>query len=195
VRFPEFLEDGAKAVAWVKGNIGGFGGNADRVFLMGHSAGAHIAAMLTLDREWLAKYRLDPRDDIAGLIGISGPYDFLPLHDDTLKSIFAVGDIQRTQPINFVAAHEPPALLVTGRNDHIVDPGNTARLAASLRAHGNQVTEKFYSRPGHMIIIGAFSPMLRFMAPVLRDVVDFLNSSVAESRSAQRMAKGAHDHT
>lgn len=184
VKFPKFLEDGARAVAWVKENVERYGGSASKVFLMGHSAGAYIAAMLTLDRQWLVKVGLDPRRDVAGLIGIAGPYDFLPLHDDTLKIIFAGGDIKNTQPITFVAGHEPPALLVTGRNDGMVDPGNTARLAASLRLHGNAVTEKIYPYIGHLSVIGAFSPALRFFAPVLRDVENFIAVIAPQSKLA-----------
>jgi len=191
VKFPGFLEDGAQAVAWVKQNAGRYGGSADKIFLMGHSAGAHIAAMLALDGHWLAKEGLDPRRDIAGWIGISGPYDFLPLTDPTLKIIFAGGEIKNTQPITFVAAHEPPALLVTGRNDHVVDPDNTVRLAASLRQHGDRVTEKTYPYIGHISTIGAFSPVLRWLAPVLRDVENFIAVTAPQSKTAQQAPKAA----
>jgi acetyl esterase/lipase len=79
VRYPDFLDDGALAVRWVKDNAKRFGGDPQKIFLMGHSAGAHIAAMLAIDATWLQKVGLVPGRDIAGLIGISGPYDFLPL--------------------------------------------------------------------------------------------------------------------
>ena len=150
---------------------------------MGHSAGAHIAAMLTLDPHWLGKEGLDPRRDIAGLIGVAGPYDFLPLKDDALKVIFSGGDIARTQPITFVKGGEPPALLVTGRKDETVDPGNTARLAARLRAQGDDVTEVEYPSVGHMAIVGAFSPLLRPLAPVVNDVDKFVRVHLRQSRA------------
>jgi len=187
-RFAEFLQDGAQAVAWTKLNIERFGGNPDRVFLMGHSAGAHIAAMLTLDGSWLAKVGLNSRRDIAGLIGVSGPYDFLPLHDKTLEAIFAGGELARTQPISFVTGNEPPALLVTGRQDMIVDPGNTSRLAKRLRAKGDDVTEIEYPSIGHLAIIGAFSPLLRLLAPVLNDVEAFVSAHARPQRQARREA-------
>ena len=79
--------------------------------------------MLTLDGRWLSQVGLNSRRDIAGLIGVAGPYDFLPLQDDTLKVIFSGGDIMRTQPISFVSGKEPLALLLTGRQDRTVDPG------------------------------------------------------------------------
>ncbi|MGP0092448.1 MAG: alpha/beta hydrolase [Xanthobacteraceae bacterium] len=173
-RFPAFLEDGAQAIGWAKRNAARFGGDPSKLFLMGHSAGAHIAAMLTLDGQWLREVGLQSRRDIAGLIGISGPYDFLPLRDPTLQTIFAGPDLNRTQPISFVTGGEPPALLVTGAADQTVKPGNTTRLAAKLRAAGGAATEIVYPRVGHTTIIGAFAPVLRFLAPVLSDVDSFV---------------------
>ena len=90
VCYPDFLDDGAFVVRWVKDNIARFGGDPDKLFLKGHSAGAHIAAMLSIDGRWLGKVGLNPRRDIAGLIGLAGPYDLMPLQlrDKKLKVIF-----------------------------------------------------------------------------------------------------------
>lgn len=176
VRFAGFMQDGARAVAWTEQNAARFGGNPQRVFLMGHSAGAHIAAMLTFDKHWLDAVGLNARRDVAGLIGIAGPYDFLPLHDETLRAIFAGGDLARTQPITFVAGLEPPVLLLTGHRDEIVDPGNTTRLAARLRATGNDVAAIEYPGIGHMAIVGAFAPVLRPLAPLLNDIEAFITA-------------------
>jgi acetyl esterase/lipase len=183
--FPAFLEDGALAVAWAKQNAARFGGNPGKLVLMGHSAGAHIAAMVTLDGQWLRTVGLDSQKDIAGLIGIAGPYDFLPLRDPTLQAIFAADDMTRTQPISFVSGGEPPALLVTGRTDQTVSPGNTRRLAARLRAAGNDVSEIVYPRVGHLSIIGAFAPVLRFLAPLLRDIDMFVGRATAQSQAGR----------
>ncbi len=87
-RYPDFLDDGARAVRWAKDNATRFGGDPQKLFLMGHSAGAHIAAMLALDATWLQKVGLVPGRDIAGLIGISGPYDFLPLQGRNAEDHF-----------------------------------------------------------------------------------------------------------
>ncbi|MGH6675611.1 MAG: alpha/beta hydrolase, partial [Xanthobacteraceae bacterium] len=127
VRYPAFIRDGALAVRWVKDSIGRFGGDPDKIFLTGHSAGAHIAAMLALDARWLEEVRLSPSRDVAGLIGIAGPYDYLPLRDEVLKVIFGGADRPETQPIFHVSPGAPPALLMTGSNDRLVEPGNAAR--------------------------------------------------------------------
>jgi acetyl esterase/lipase len=188
VRFPGFVEDGARVVRWAHDHAAEFGGAPSRMVLMGHSAGAHIAAMLTYDRQWLAAVNLDPDSDIRGLVGLAGPYDFLPLHSDTLKIIFGPDDrIEETQPINFVEAGAPPAFLATGRDDDIVDPGNTTRLARQIGETGGAARVRVYNGVGHRLLIGALAAPLRRLAPVLRDTVDFIDcvTSTAEMSSAQ----------
>jgi len=181
VRYPDFLDDGALVVRWVKDNIGRFGGDPNKIFLKGHSAGAHIAAMLTLDARWLHKVGLAPGRDIAGLIGIAGPYDYLPLRDATLKLIFGGADRPETQPIFHVAPGAPPALLMTGGRDRLVEPGNSTRLAARLIETGNAATVKTYARVGHYVIIAAVAPLLRLLVPVLRDVDAFIAGTLLAS--------------
>lgn len=193
VRYPEFIEDGALAVRWVKDNIGRFGGDPARIFLMGHSAGAHIAAMLAIDTRWLREVGLSAGQDIAGLIGLAGPYDFLPLHDETLKVIFGGAEQHETQPIFHVSRGAPPALLMTGSNDRVVESGNAIRLAARLRAAGNAATTRIYRRVGHFFIVAAVAPLLRFLLPVLRDVDAFVAEIERSSQRAkeQRMIQAA----
>jgi acetyl esterase/lipase len=178
VCYPEFLDDGALVVRWVKDNIARFGGDPDKLFLKGHSAGAHIAAMLSIDARWLGKVGLDPRRAIAGLIGISGPYDLMPLRNERLKVIFGGGNRPETQPIYHVAPGAPPALLMTGGRDRLVEPGNSVRLAARLVAAGNAATVLTYRRVGHFIIIAAVAPFLRFLVPVMRDMDAFIAATL-----------------
>jgi acetyl esterase/lipase len=179
VRYPGFIEDGALAVRWIKDNAARFGGDPERLFVMGHSAGAHIAAMLAIDRRWLNGVGLSASRDIAGLIGIAGPYDFLPLRDETLKVIFGGANEPATQPITYVEGNEAPALLVTGDRDTTVDPGNASRLAARLTAAGSSPVVMTYAGIGHLEVIGAFATPLRFLAPVLDDVDAFIAKVLA----------------
>ena len=183
VRYPDFIEDGARAVRWVKDNVSRFGGDPEKIFLQGHSAGAHIAAMLAIDARWLRNVGLEPSRDIAGLIGIAGPYDFLPLRDEILKVIFG-GNLPETQPIFHVAPGVPPALLLTGSRDRRVEPGNATRLAARLCAAGNVATVRTYRGVGHLVIISAFAPPLRFLIPVLRDTEAFIAGVLQAPRQA-----------
>jgi acetyl esterase/lipase len=176
VRYPAFLDDGALAVRWARDNATRLGGDPKKLFVMGHSAGGYIAAMLALDRRWLGKVGLDPDRDLAGLIGVAGPYDFLPLHDETLKVIFGGANMPDTQPITHVARGAPPALLLAGAGDDVVDPDNATRLAVRLRAAGDDATVVTYPRIGHLTIIGSFASPLRFLAPALHDVDGFIAS-------------------
>jgi acetyl esterase/lipase len=116
------------------------------------------------------------------LIGIAGPYDLMPLRDEKLKVIFGGVGRPETQPIYHVAPGAPPALLMTGGRDRLVEPGNSIRLAARLVAAGNAVTVLTYRRVGHFIIIAAVAPFLRFLVPVMRDVDAFITATLRAPR-------------
>jgi acetyl esterase/lipase len=177
VRFPVFLEDCARAFAWTRREADQYGG-AGMPRLLGHSAGAYNAAMLALAPDYLGAFGLAPRRDIHSMVGLAGPYDFLPLHSAELRRVFgASGDGMApaaTQPVTFADIRSPPMLLMAGTADTVVDPGNTRRLAARLQAAGARVETRFYPGVGHREIIGAIAPVLRFLAPTLRDCVAFL---------------------
>jgi acetyl esterase/lipase len=180
VRFPVFVEDGAQAVRWAEDNVARYGGDPHRLFLMGHSAGAYIAAMITLDGRFLADVGLSPKDAIRGTVGLAGPYDFLPIVDDTLKVIFGPEEAwPATQPITYADGSAPPMLLITGTADNVVDPGNSQRLADRITAKGGSAEVKTYTGIGHQILVGSMAAPLRFLAPVLDDSVGFMETSGA----------------
>ena len=52
--YPSFMVDVARAVAWLRLHVGAHGGDPDRIVVVGHSAGSHIAALLATDPRWLA---------------------------------------------------------------------------------------------------------------------------------------------
>jgi acetyl esterase/lipase len=177
VRWPTFLQDNARALAWTRAHAAEYGGDPAKLFLMGHSAGAYDVAMLTLDRRWLGAVGLDPRRDLRGAIGLAGPYDFLPLHSEELKTIFGPPEGRpATQPISYVDGQAPPMLLATDTADKVVDPGNTARLAARLRERGGAVEVRDYPGLSHVLVIGAIAAPLRFLAPVLKDASAFIRA-------------------
>lgn len=180
VGFPGFMQDGARAVAWARAHAAEHGGDPRRLFLMGHSAGAQIATLLALDAGFLPGLGVVPGRDLSGVIGLAGPYDFLPLRDPTLQAIFgAERDWPASQPINHVTAGAPPMLLATGDADTVVLPRNSERLAARLRAAGNAAETITYPGIGHSEIIGAFAGALSFLAPVRRDVLRFVAEQAA----------------
>ena len=191
VRYPGFLFDAAEAVVWTKRNIARYGGDPNRLFVMGHSAGAHIAAMLTLDRQWLGRAGLDPDRDIAGMIGLAGPYDFLPLRDPVLQTIFApAGDLRQSQPITFARGDAPPMFLASGMDDTVVLPSNTTNLADRIRGQGGWVETHLYPSLGHAPLIGAFARGLRWTAPVLEEVAAFVRSHNGSASESGARASG-----
>jgi acetyl esterase/lipase len=173
-RFPMFVEDAARAVRFARESAAQWGGDPARLVLMGHSAGAYIAAMLSFDQQWLLQVGLNSQTDLAAFIGLAGPYDFLPIESRTLRTIFGGADTAETQPISFVTGKEVPSLLITARRDRLVSPGNSRRMAAKIHAHGGVVEKRTYGGVGHLTLIGAFAPGLRVLAPVLRDVTQFI---------------------
>ncbi|MDR6829923.1 acetyl esterase/lipase [Bosea sp. BE271] len=175
VRFPVFIEDGALALRFVRDNIARFGGAPRDLHLMGHSAGAYNAMMLTLDKRYLAAVGMRS-GDIRATIGLSGPYDFLPFDIDVTKEAFGnARDPARTQPINFARSDAPPIFLATGSDDTTVLPRNSERLALALSKAGSRsVSLKIYPGLGHAGTATALSRLLEWQAPVLDDTVAFL---------------------
>ena len=151
--FPDFMYDAARAVAWARDNAARLGGDPKRVFVMGHSAGAHIVALLGTDRRYLDSVGMAPRD-LAGVVALAGPYDFLPLTDPELWEVFGgEADWPRSQPVNFADGDEPPFLLLHGTKDRIVRALNSERLQAKLQAAGSTARYVPIAGTGHIGIL------------------------------------------
>jgi len=175
VLMPGFMEDAAHAALWAAAHAPALGADSNRVYLMGHSAGAHMAALLTLDTRHFAATG-HPAPCIAGVIGLSGAYDFLPLLEPDVQEIF--GPPERyadSQPIRFVRPDVPPMLLIHGSKDGRVWPKNSINLAAALSARGATVTLKLYSERGHADTVAALCKPARRRAPTLADIAAFVN--------------------
>lgn len=176
VVFPAFMRDAAKAVRWVRENIQRYGGDPDRLYLMGHSAGAHIAALLALDRRYLEAVEV-PRGSLRGTIGLAGPYAFSPLDFDSVRPVFVnAQDPEDTRPIRFVDRTDPPLLLLHGTDDDTVYPKNSILLAQRARRLGLDVQHVAYEDLGHVGIILAMAAPFRGSAPVLDDVAAFIDA-------------------
>lgn len=175
VRYPDFLRDAAQAVRYARAHAAEYGGDPERLVLVGHSAGAYIAVMLALDSRWLQQAGVAPAA-IQATVGLAGPYDFLPLTDPALQRIFATPEgLRSTQPIAHARGGAAPMLLMAGTGDTVVDPGNTVRLAERLRADGASVETILVPGAGHTALIAAFAPALRFLNPSLADTVSFID--------------------
>jgi acetyl esterase/lipase len=175
VRYPAFLGDCAQALAYGLREAAALGGNPKRVFVMGHSAGAYNAAMLALDARWLQATGHSPKE-LAGWVGLAGPYDFLPIHNPDAKPVFFHPSYPAgSQAIDYARRDAPPGFLAAPAHDELVDPQrNTVGLAMRLRDAGAPVTLKVYERVDHMTIAGALAWPLHWLAPVLDDVSAFV---------------------
>jgi acetyl esterase/lipase len=175
VRLNGFMQDAAHAVAWTHAHAAEYGGDPATLFVMGHSAGAHLGALLATDGHWLAGVGMQPRQ-LAGFIGLAGPYDFLPLKDADFIDMFGSTPAAqlRSQPVHFVDGDEPPMLLMQGITDQVVWPRNATSLAAALKREGEPVEVKMYPDIGHAAILLAISRPFRGKAPVLDDAVAFI---------------------
>ncbi len=174
VRFPTFIEDAAAATARVADVAAQYGGDPARLGVSGHSAGAHLAMMIALDRRYMAA--AGKPDIIKAAAGLSGPYDFLPFN--VPASINAFGrapDPAQTQPVTFVRADGPPLWLGHGEPDVIVESVDSTILTDRMRAVGGRAEAKIYPRLNHADTVAVFSPLFRSKAPVLADMAAFLH--------------------
>ena len=159
VKLRGFMSDAAAAFAWTRREIARHGGDPTRIFVMGHSAGAHIAALLAYDERYLRAQGLG-RDAIRGVIGIAGPYDFVPTDPDITALLSDGAGFEQGMPATFVRGGEPPTLLLTGGRDTRVGPENTDKLVARLRAAGSRVIDRRYPELNHSrILVGLSAPL------------------------------------
>lgn len=187
VVFPAFVEDGAAAVAWTRENVDSFGGDPSRVFLMGHSAGAHIALLLALDASYLRPSGADATP-IAGAVGLAGPYDFLPFTSADVRALMGPAPSwPATQPIHHADGSDPPVLLMHGLDDSLVKPKNAVNLASTLQADGGCAVVRLYREVGHVeLLLGLAAPLDLFTPDVADAAAEFM-------RAPRRACGGAVD--
>lgn len=171
--FPDFMHDAAAAVAWTQKNIAQFGGDPKKIYLVGHSAGAHIATLLALDKQYLAAQGIGT-DILAGVVGLATPANFAATLEAKYRPAFGnQTELERAQPIRYVRGDAPPMLLLHGADDSVVLPRNSLALAARITELGGQARAKIYPDKGHPGLILFFAPLLGDSV-ILDDTLDFL---------------------
>jgi acetyl esterase/lipase len=176
VRFPAFVEDGALALKWVEQNASGFGGDSSRIILAGHSAGAHLAALLMFDQRYLAAVQFE-RHQILGFAGLAGPYAFNPLAYESTRPVFStVGDPDQARPITFVDGSAPPVLLMHGERDDTVEMINAQKLASRVEKAGGEARFTLYPRRTHVGLILSLAAPFRGRDSVHADMLAFMNT-------------------
>ena len=169
-KYPAFVADTAKALQWAAANAGDYGGAGDKLFAMGHSAGAYNVAQAVLHPDYAAG-----RPTLRGVVVLAGPFDFLPIDSRITEKVFGyLPDLPDTQPVNHARRDAPPFLILHGSKDTTVLPKNAKALDAALRAAGALSTLKYYDGISHVGILMALSTWQRDKAPVLADAVAFM---------------------
>jgi acetyl esterase/lipase len=175
-RWPDFIEDGARAVAWLRDASEV---PRERVFVTGHSAGGFIAAALALDPRWLGE---GPRGALAGGVLLAAPISWQP-REEPSASIFAPAPGGRIEaaPDAATLAGAPPMLLLHGGADTVVGPFHAVDLAAALEAAGRPARLRVYDGVGHVGLLAAMAAPVRALglagAPVLAEVEGFVHGA------------------
>lgn len=146
-RHPAQVEDVAAAVAYLAKEAGRYGYDSARVYLAGHSAGAHLAALAALDESYLRARGLGP-GTLAGVIGISGIYELSGRGEFSLDQQRAIeetfgGDpeaLREASPVNHVKPGAPPFLLMSAAGDLFGFNVDTRRFSDALNTEGKQRT-------------------------------------------------------
>lgn len=173
VHFPAFIQDAAEATARANELAATYGGDPARLGVIGHSAGAHLAMMIALDRRYMAA--VDQPTLIKAAAGLAGPYEFLPFDVAASRNAFGrAPDPTLTQPVTFARADAPPLWLGHGTDDVVVHDEDTTILCERMTAVGGRCEAKLYPGLNHADLIATFSPLFRKKAPVLDDVTGFM---------------------
>lgn len=191
VVFPHFIHDVAKAVDALPAILAEHVLLAQpqsqspiqpvQVVLIGHSAGAHTAAMLSCDKQYIT----NPLVQVIGCIGLAGPYD-LPLDDplvvgkfdgvqvhEVIEQHVDAGHVHNqhdANPINLANEQNPPMVLIHGAQDATVGLYHSERFAKRLEQLNIPHRLIVYPKVDHRQIIGGVSWLFRFLNPVYRDI-------------------------
>jgi acetyl esterase/lipase len=137
VTYPAYVQDSAAAVAWVHAHIGEYGGDPNKLFISGHSAGAYLALMLGLDGQFLHDAGVDP-SAIAGVIPISGQtvtHVTVRAERGFPKNRVVVDD---AAPLYYCNMRTPPMLILYADHDAPARAEENALLVTDLKLAGNK---------------------------------------------------------
>lgn len=169
VQFNGFMQDAGLAYHWVWEQLAA--PDNVQIVVMGHSAGAHMAALLAYGD----RYRLGDAPRPSALVGLAGPYSFDPTDWPSTKAIFAdVEDADAVRPVAFVDENSPPSLLFHGDRDDVVKLWNQEQLAEALATNNVRHQANVVPDTGHYKILFSLSRPLREKMGVVDQIKSFL---------------------
>lgn len=140
VKFPVYIEDAAAGAAWVLKQIAEHGGDRNRVFVSGHSAGGYLTLMLGMDERYLGKHGVNTAD-FAGYIPVSGQ----TVTHFTIRKERGIGRnttvVDEGGPLYFVRKDIPPMLILTADNEMASRVEENQLLLSNLKAAGNKTAK------------------------------------------------------
>ena len=171
VEFKDIVADAAKAINYIHQNIQDYNGNKSNIYVLGHSAGAHISFLAIADRSYEVK-----QNPVKAIAGLAGPYSFEP-KISKYKEIFGPPEkYPMMQVDNFITGDEPPMLLINGGSDNLVGVSNTARLAKKLDQFDVEYQRKVYEGIGHLGLVGRFADLWLSENVIIDDVDEFFKN-------------------
>jgi acetyl esterase/lipase len=178
VRFPTYLEDAALVVRWAYDHAADYGADKYALLLSGHSAGAHMAALLATNPKYLEQVNMQPRQ-LALVLCLGGGYQFWDAQTGFLSPDFA--EVMQgaapleTQPLEFLNPFVPSMVLMHGTNDQVLPIGQARAFAQKALAVGADV--KLLEYPGdHASTVIDLSTTLRFRSSQYLDLVRVLQA-------------------
>ncbi|WP_407570815.1 alpha/beta hydrolase [Deinococcus altitudinis] len=171
--YPEYVQDGAQALKFMRDHAAEYGGDPDRLYVMGHSAGAFNAVELVDNARWLQEAGV-PISAVKAVVGIAGPYSYDYRGQPTANAFPKGSDPADVMPSFHVRKNAPANLLLVAGNDMVVDPSNGLKMQAALQAAGVPVTFTVLPGLNHYTIVGSLARSLTFLGKTRQEALDFM---------------------
>ncbi|MGC9360517.1 MAG: alpha/beta hydrolase [Anaerolineae bacterium] len=186
--YDQMADEVAAAVAWTLEHAADYGGDPERVYLAGHSAGGHLAALVFTETRWLAAYG-HQADELAGFIGMSGVYN-LELEAAYARSLWGTDELfdgvaggwrnyEQASPMAHVRAGLPPTLLIHGTEDTTVPHKMSRSFCEALQDAGSPCELALYPGAGHTDYF--FRTLWNGDQHLIEDLMRFTQTSASES--------------
>ena len=175
-RYPDYVQDAALALKWLRDHAGQFGGNPNNLFVSGHSAGGFNAVELVDNARWLAEVNV-PVSSIRGVIGIAGPYSYDFRQYQSRVAFPEGGHPDDIMPDRHIRPDAPPHLLLVAQKDTTVHPQNALNMEAALKKAGIPVQRVVLPRLNHVTIIGAVARNLTWLGSTRAEILRFVEAN------------------
>jgi len=169
VMYPEFINDTAAAIAYTAKRYSEQG-----VIVIGHSAGAYNAMMVTVEPEYLRAQGVDVCRAIAGMVGLAGPYGAFPLKADKYVTIFPDRHTADDAPVNLINGPTPPLYMAIGDADTTVSELHSLKLQEIIRARGGLADFKIYPDLTHTSVVKVLSRYFDEDSELKADIMSFI---------------------